>query len=147
MGWYTMILSNTVALTVSMGVLLVAVVVVYTQLRTSQSNRATPPPQSATAEEDIPPSWILGFLLLVAVAGGGTLAFLASDSIGQFAGQTAGILIAVVLGGILGGYLISGIYVSLRSHGRKSAEATGVALWLLGCIAIAVIAGQLVLVG
>lgn len=96
-----------------------------------------------TVSSETPIEWVVGFLLLVLAAGAGAVLFVSDYSLPTM-GVQAGIFIAAILGGIVCGYLFSGIYMSLRSHGRKSAEATAVAIWLLGLIAVGVIAVKLV---
>ncbi|UPM42550.1 hypothetical protein [Halocatena salina] len=157
-----MIVTTNLASAVLMGVFLVAVVGVVIRLR---ANRGEPTrqatvadlPQTAvetprsTAESgpDVgssatPIGWVIGFLGLVAIAGGGAVAFIAGNAPSGIGPQAIGAVLVVVLGGLLCSYLFSGIYLSLRSHGRKSAEATGVALWLLGLLVVVVIATRLV---
>lgn len=96
-----------------------------------------------TASSETPIEWVIGFILLVLAAGAGSVLFVGDYSLPAIGTQGVGILIAAVLGGLLCGYLFSGVYISLRSHGRKSAEATAVAFWLLGLIAVGVIAVKL----
>lgn len=161
-----MIVTTNLASTVLMGVFLVAVLAVFARLRTHRGE-TTNGERSAASDlpritEDAPPSttdlesgpvtgssappiaWVVGFLGLVVVVGGGAIAFVAGNALPQIGTQAAGAVLAIVFGGLVCGYLFSGVYLSLRSHGRKSAEATGVALWLLGLIAVGVIAAQLV---
>lgn len=159
-----MVVITNLASTVLMGVVLVAVVGAFVRLRASPSETtrgkrstasdlpriAGDAPRSTTdSDSDIgssatPIAWVVGFLALVVVAGGGAIAFIAGNALPQIGTQAAGTVLAVILGGLLCGYLLSGVYLSLRSHGRKSAEATGVALWLLGLVVVGVIAAQLV---
>ncbi|WP_124955049.1 hypothetical protein [Halocatena pleomorpha] len=145
-----------------MGVFLVAVVGVVIRLRASRSgptrqSTAADLPQTAagtprsTAETGpgggssaTPIGWVIGFLGLVVVAGGSAVAFVAGNAPSGIGPQMIGAVLVVVLGGLLCSYLFSGVYLSLRSHGRKSAEATGVALWLLGLLVVSVIAARLV---
>lgn len=153
-----MAVTTNLASTVLMAVFLVAVVGVLARFRARRSGQTTtrsrPPvselpqtavdtPASAAPEDETPVSWVIGFVALIVLAGGGAVAFTAGGA-PRISTQMAGVALAVVLGGLLFGYLFSGIYLSLRSHGRKSAEATGVALWLLGLIAVGAIATQLV---
>lgn len=151
-----MIVTTNLASTVLMGVFLVAVVGVFARLRASrgETTQSTALPQTAgdtprstetNAGSSVTPiGWVIGFLGLIVVAGGGAVVFVAGDALPGIGPQVAGAALAVVLGGLLCSYLFSGIYLSLRSHGRKSAEATGVALWLLGLLAVGVITAQLV---
>lgn len=154
-----MIVTTNLLSTVLMGVFLVAVLGVVVRLRASHSeatsrSTGTNLPQTAveapsttetgTGASATPIGWVIGFLGLVVVAGGGAVVFVGGNVLPGIGPQVAGIALVVVFGGLLCSYFFSGIYLSLRSHGRKSAEATGVALWLLGLLAIGVIAAQLV---
>jgi hypothetical protein len=98
---------------------------------------------SDTVSSETPTEWVLGFILLVLAAGGGAILFIGDYSLPSVGTQVAVILLVLVLGGLFCGYLFSGVYISLRSHGRKSAEATAVALWLLGLLGVGVIAAKL----
>lgn len=156
-----MAVTTNLASTVLMAVFLVAVVGVIARFRAHRSGlttsrdrpRASELPQTAEVAPDrsapdvgsseTPISWVIGFVLLIVLAGGGAVVFTAGGA-PQISSQMAAVLLAVVFGGLLCGYLFSGIYLSLRSHGRKSAEATGVALWLLGLLVVGAIATQLV---
>lgn len=98
-----------------------------------------------TVSSEAPIEWVVGFILLVIAAGAGAILFIGEYSLPAMGTQT-GIFIAALLGGIVCGYLFSGVYISLRSHGRKSAEATAVAIWLLGLIVVGVITVKLALI-
>lgn len=152
-----MIVTTNLASTVLMGVFLVAVLGVVARLRASrgETTRSAAVPQTAdtprsttengpgASSSATPIRWVIGFLGLVVVAGGGAVVFIAGNALSGIGPQTAGAALVVVLGGLLCSYLFSGVYLSLRSHGRKSAEATGVALWLLGLLVVGVIAARL----
>ncbi|MFC6963892.1 hypothetical protein [Halocatena marina] len=153
---------NYLVSTLLMGLFLLAIVVVIARLR-SVSETATASGGRSTASElpditpsarstetvssEIPPTWIIGFLLLVLAAGAGSVLFIGASSLPSIGigTQMAGIGLAIVIGGLVCGYFVSGIYLSLRSHGRKSAEATGVAIWLLGLLGVGVIVVNLLL--
>jgi hypothetical protein len=146
--------------TLLMGLFLIAVLVALVRIRSGEGtsssgdrSRASDLPDIAgdvpartgstdTVSSETPIEWVVGFILLVVVAGAGAVLFIGDYSLPSIGAQ-AGILIAAVLGGLLCGYLFSGVYISLRSHGRKSAEATAVAFWLLGLVGVAVIAVKL----
>lgn len=145
--------------TLLMGLFLIAIFVALMRIRsgqgTTEGNRSSASNlpdlagdvparggSSDTVSSETPIEWVAGFILLVLVAGAGAILFIGDFSLPTMGAQ-AGVLIAAVLGGLVCGYLFSGIYISLRSHGRKSAEATAVAFWLLGLIGIGVIAVKL----
>lgn len=97
-----------------------------------------------TVSSETPMEWVIGFLLLVLAAGGGAVMFIGGAQLPSIGTQMAGVGLAVIIGGLVCGYFVSGIYLSLRSHGRHSAEAVGVTLWLLGLLGVLVIAAKLV---
>jgi hypothetical protein len=151
--------------TLLMGLFLIAVFVALARIRSSGStstasgeqNRVSDLPNitskaparagsADTVSSETPIEWVAGFIFLVLAAGAGTILFIGDYSLPSIGAQVVGILIVGVIGGLVCGYLFSGVYISLRGHGRKSAEATAVAIWLLGLIGVAVIALKLVLV-
>lgn len=88
-----------------------------------------------------PTGWILGFVLLVAGAIGGAVAFVGGFGIGSSVGSTA--LVAVLLAGLFG-YVLFGTYTMARSRGLPSAHAAGVSMWAGGAVVVLGIAVKLV---
>lgn len=146
-----------------MGLFLLAVLVAIVRLRgvsraaTASSGRAAELPERTrnvparstatdTVSEETPMGWVIGFLLLVLAAGGGAILFIGGTQprLPTVGTQLAGMGMAVIIGGLVCGYFASGLYLSLRSHGRHRAEAVGVTLWLLGLVGVMVIAAKLV---
>lgn len=148
--------------TLLMGLFLIAILIALVRIRsgrasTESDTRSTASELPSTTTSDVPArsqstdavssetptSWVLGFVLLVLAAVAGAILFINDYSLPGIGAQLVVVLLVLVVGGLLCGYLFSGVYISLRSHGRKSAEATGVALWLLGLVGIGVIAAKL----
>lgn len=144
-----------------MGLFLLAIFVAIVRLRgvgwasPASSGRAAELPERTenvparstatdTVSSETPMGWVIGFLLLVLVAGGGAVMFIGGTQLPTVGTQMAGVGLAVIIGGLVCGYFVSGLYLSLRSHGRHSAEAVGVTLWLLGLLGVLVIAAKLV---
>jgi hypothetical protein len=159
-----MAVGNYLPSTLLMGLFLLAIFVALARIRSSGStstasgeqNRASDLPNitsdvpartgsTDTVSSETPIAWVVGFIFLVFAAGAGAILFIGDYSLPSIGAQVVGILIAGVIGGLVCGYLFSGVYISLRGHGRKSAEATAVAFWLLGLLGVAVIALKLVL--
>lgn len=90
-------------------------------------------------------AWIAGFLLLVAVAGGGAV-LLVSDA-GLAAGVGGWTALVAVFGVLLGGFLLWGTYSSARYRGLPSAHAALLSAWLFGTLSVAAIAVNLVVAG
>lgn len=86
-------------------------------------------------------TWAVGFVLFTLGVVAGVIAFLQGDaSIGG--GASIGLAGAFVLA--LVGFLVFGTYLTVRSHGRSTAEAVGVGLWALGLLLIVAVALNLI---
>jgi hypothetical protein len=90
-------------------------------------------------------AWIAGFLLLVAVAGGGAV-LLVSDA-ALTAALGGWVALAAVFGVLLGAFLLWGTYSSARHRGLPSAHAALLSAWLFGSLFVTVIAVNLVIAG
>lgn len=137
--------------TLLMGLFLLAIIVGFVRITSSERTttpQSAPVPtrkrrtdtQSTTDSTAVPTAWIVGFLSLILAVGGGTVLFVGGISVPSVGTGSAGLLLAVLIGGLVCGYLISGLYISLRGHGRASAEAAAVAIWMLGMAALVLIA-------
>lgn len=150
--------------TLLMGLFLIAILVIIARLRIESGASAATGERSTSAElpdvpagdlasshrqpatdTETPLSWVVGFLVVVLVVVAGAALFLGGVSLSASNTRLAGIVLALVLGGLLGGYLFSGVYLSVRSHGRVRSEATGVALWILGLLFVLLIAVKLIM--
>lgn len=89
--------------------------------------------------------WIAGFLLLVAVAGGGAVLLVSEAALTGALGTWVGL--AAVFGVLLGGFLLWGTYSSARHHGLPSAHAALLSAWVFGSLFVAGIAVNLVVAG
>lgn len=136
--------------TLLMGLFLLTILVVFVRI-TSSERTATPQSttlpatkrrretQSTADSTAVPTSWVVGFLFLILAVAGGTVLFVGGISVPSVGATSAGMLLAVLIGGLLCGYLVSGLYIALRGHGRASAEATAVSIWMLGMAALGLI--------
>lgn len=79
-----------------------------------------------------PTGWILGFVLLVALAIGGGVAFVGGVG-GVDEGTATLSLIALLLAGLFG-YVLLGTYHMARSRGLPSSHAAGASLWAAGSV-------------
>lgn len=134
------------ASTVLMGLLLAGVFVgvmrLYQNRGYSVGQERTSRTESLVAFTRTPTAWILGFLLLVLVFGGGTLLFVGGYLDAALVG-TVGLVLAAAGAFVLAGYLVYGMYQAARGRGHTSAGAAGEALITLGLVFLAVIVVRL----
>jgi len=133
-----MVEQSFVASALIMGVALIAAVIGLARMRDWRGYR----PGRVEAEEGTDRTmdvvWVLWAVTAVAV---GAIVYTVLPPIAE-----SGLL---VFGGffalLLGGYLIWGVYHTIRTHGRKTAEAAMVGAWVLGGLAVLGISVLLVL--
>lgn len=136
-----------VASTVLMGLLLVAVAVALAYGRDWRSypfggdDDAFTTVSKAAASPTI---WIVTFFLLVLGFGGTTLLYVTSTGATQ---ELALVVLGALIGIALAFFLFMGVYRSVRSRGRSTAEAVGAGAWALGFALVAVIVLKLVVAG
>jgi hypothetical protein len=94
--------------------------------------------ESVVAFLRTPTAWILGFILLVFVFGGGTILYVGGFLDAALVG-TVGLLLAAAAAFVLSGYLVFGMYQAARGRGHTSAGAAGEALITLGLVFLVVI--------
>lgn len=85
-------------------------------------------------------AWIVGFVVLVLVFGGGVYALL-SGTVSVGAGATA--MVGGALAAVIGLYVLVGAFRMVRDRGRSTAEAVGVSAWMLGVLFVLAIAAKL----
>lgn len=130
--------------TVLMGLFIVAVVA---YLRAEDWRGYSPRgegPGLAGLAEDVagsPVVWILTFLGLLAVFGGGALAFVGGLPVGDPA--VWGTVLIGFAALTVGGFAFVGSYWSARSRGKPSSFAVGEGVALLGLLAIVTVAAKL----
>lgn len=90
-------------------------------------------------------AWVVGFLLLVAVVGGGAVLVVSDASLLAAVGSWAGV--AGLFGLVLGGYLLWGVYSSARYRGLHSAQAALLGLWLFGLLFVSAVVAKLLVAG
>lgn len=98
----------------------------------------------ADADESVG-AWVLGFVALAALAGGGAVLLVSDPALAAAVGNW--VALALVFGVVLGGFLLWGTYSSARFRGLPSAHAALVSAWLFGALFVAGIAAKLVLAG
>lgn len=132
--------------TVLMGLFLVAVVgfVRFSERREYAHETPASPGLAARLRGSVG-TWIVGFLLLAAVAGGGAVLFVRTD-IAAGTAQAAGAAFAAVIAVSLVAYLGWGGYYVARGRGLGNAQAAAVGAWLLGLLFVAAIAVRLLTV-
>ena len=87
--------------------------------------------------------WIVGFLLLLAVFGGGAVAFVAGI-LSEPLVNAVGLVLGVATATVVGGYLFYGTYASARGRGRPSSVAVAEGSTLVGAMFLLVIIVKLV---
>lgn len=134
--------------TVLMGLFLIGVVA---YVRASERREYEGPREAAPSEglasraRNSVRLWIVTFLLLAFVAGGGAVLFV-SGALSPGLAQAGGVALAVVVAASLVAYLGWGGYYIARGHGMGNAQAAAVGVWLLGLLFVALIAIRLVTV-
>jgi hypothetical protein len=88
--------------------------------------------------------WIVGFLLLLAVFGGGAVLFVAGIGLPEETVNAIGLVLGVATATVVGGYLFYGTYVSARGRGRPSSVAVAEGSTLVGTLFLLVITAKLV---
>lgn len=115
--------------------------------RTSRlpATRSTSPSAELAGTLNSPTGWTTGFLLLVIVTLVGSLAVVGALPIPESAQGPVGTVMLLVGAVVLGGFVFAGVYSSVRNRGHGSAPATGLAMLVLGAIALVVVVVQLLL--
>lgn len=90
-----------------------------------------------------PAAWIVGFLLLLAVFGGGAVAFVAGFLSDSMVG-VVGLVLGAATAAIIAGYVFYGTYASARGRGRPTSVAVAEGTTLVGALFLLVIAVRLV---
>lgn len=132
--------------TVLMGLFLVAVVAFVRFSENREHTRQREPadgPSLASRLQNSPGVWIVTFLLLAFVAGGGAVLFV-SGGLPAGTAQAAGIALGAVVATSLVAYFGWGGYYIARGRGLGNAQAAAVGAWLLGMLFVAAIAVRLV---
>lgn len=88
--------------------------------------------------------WIVGFLLLLAVFGGGTVAFVAGVGLPEQVVSAVGLVLGAAAAAVVGGYVFYGTYASARGRGRPTSVAVAEGTTLVGALFLLVIAARLV---
>ncbi|WP_158059223.1 hypothetical protein [Halorussus halophilus] len=124
--------------TVVMGVVLLGVWLVVARVRNWEQYAlpATVSPDGtesrAVRTAKMPTTWIVGFLLVTFVAGGGAI-LLVSD-VGSSLAASPVVLFSAVFALLITGYLLWGVYHSVRVRGLGSAQAALAGVWTLGML-------------
>lgn len=87
-----------------------------------------------------PTAWIVGFLALAAVLGGGALAFV--GGLGVDPGSVS-VAVPALFGLVILGYLLWGVWYTARSRGLGNAQAALVGVWAFGLLFVLAIAAKL----
>lgn len=91
-----------------------------------------------------PTVWIVGFLLLLVVFGGGAVVFVAGIGLPESMVSAIGLVLGVATATVVGGYLFYGTYASARGRGRPSSVAVAEGSTLVGTMVLLVITLKLV---
>ena len=91
-----------------------------------------------------PAVWIVGFLLLLAVFGGGAVAFVAGVGLPESAVNAVGLVLGAATALVVSGYVFYGTYASARGRGRPTSVAVAEGTTLVGALFLLVIAVRLV---
>lgn len=129
------------------GLLLVSVWVLVSQLENWQRYNLSKAVRRRDAASlfDSPTAWIVGFLALVGVAGGGAVLLVSGASVTAAVGDW--VAAAGAFGVLLLGFLLYGTYDSARNRGVHSAQAALLSAWLFGSLFVAGIAVKLLVSG
>ncbi|WP_115865037.1 hypothetical protein [Halorussus litoreus] len=92
-----------------------------------------------------PATWSAGFVLMVAVVGGGAVLLVSDASLA--AGIGGWTTVAGAFGALLLGFALWGTYSSARSRGVHSAQAALLSAWLFGSLFVLVVAVKLLVSG
>jgi cbb3-type cytochrome oxidase subunit 3 len=140
------------ASTILMGLFLVAVVALVRfsdrrEYEAPSSREGGLARRAATWVVESPMAWILGFLLLVFVAGGTSVLYVGGilPSPSAATTQLAGTALAAVFALVLVGYLVWGAYATARSRGYQRSGAVAVGAWVVGLLFVVAIAAQLLM--
>lgn len=100
-----------------------------------------PPELSARLREaaDAPAVWMLGFLLLLVVFGGGTVLFVSGVGAGAL-----GVALAAAAATVFALALFAGVYSAARSRGRPASQGVAEGSFLVGLLVVLLIAAKLV---
>ena len=90
-----------------------------------------------------PAAWIVGFLLLLVVFGGGAVAFVAG-TLSESMVNAVGLVLGVVTAAVVAGYVFYGTYASARGRGRPASVAVAEGSTLVGALFLLVITVRLV---
>jgi hypothetical protein len=91
-----------------------------------------------------PAVWIVGFLLLLAVFGGGAVAFVAGVGLPEEMVSAVGVVLGAATALVVAGYVFYGTYASARGRGRPTSVAVAEGSTLVGALFLLVIAVRLV---
>lgn len=91
-----------------------------------------------------PATWIVGFLLLLAVFGGGAVAFVAGVGLPESTVNAVGLMLGIATALVVSGYVFYGTYASARGRGRPTSVAVAEGTTLVGALFLLVIAVRLV---
>ncbi|MEF8840020.1 MAG: hypothetical protein V5A62_00135 [Haloarculaceae archaeon] len=91
-----------------------------------------------------PGVWIVGFLLLLAVFGGGAVAFVGGVGLPETMVNALGVVLGAATAAVVGGYVFYGTYASARGRGRPASVAVAEGSTLVGALFLLVIAARLV---
>lgn len=109
------------------------------------TTRTSSPSAELAGTLNSPTGWTAGFLLLVLVTLVGSLAVVGALPIPESVQGLVGTVMLLVGAIVLGGFVFAGVYSSVRNRGHGSAPATGLAMLVLGTIALVVVVVQLLL--
>ena len=136
----TLLLSTLLTGALVLAVVLVAVRWVDWQVYTSDGPEG---PGMVSRAAGHPTVWIVGFLLLLVVFGGGTVAFVAGI-LSESLVNAVGLVLGAAAAAVVGGYLFYGVYASARGRGRPSSVAVAEGSTLVGAMFLLVITVKLV---
>lgn len=91
-----------------------------------------------------PAAWMLGFVLLALVFGGGALAFIGGLSLPEGVSQAAGLSMAAAAVVLLVSFLVVGVYRAAKDRGIPSSQAAAMGAWVFGLVVLTVVTVRLV---
>ncbi|MEF8791297.1 MAG: hypothetical protein V5A61_14325 [Haloarculaceae archaeon] len=91
-----------------------------------------------------PAVWIGGFLLLLAVFGGGAVAFVAGASLPTETVNAVGTGLGVATAAVVSGYVFYGTYAAARGRGRPASVAVAEGTTLVGTLFLLAVTVRLV---
>jgi len=94
-----------------------------------------------------PTAWTVGFIGLSALVAAGVIAYVSSELLSSSTKALVGTGLGGLMALLFGGFLFAGIYHAVRSRGRQSAQAVGVAIFSLALVFLGGIVTKLVMSG